>query len=163
MTGMSDMAYTVKISWKKGADEPFVDNKYKRAHTWLFDGGTVVPGSSSPHNVPLPFSSEAAVDPEEAFVASLSSCHMLWFLSIAAERQLVVESYEDNAVGVMGKNDEGRVAMTKVTLRPKVVFAVDARPTADEVNELHHGAHEKCFIANSVRTIVTTEPVWEEA
>lgn len=156
------MAYTVKIKWEKGADDAFADNKYSREHTWTFDGGTVVPGSSSPHVVPLPFSSEAAVDPEEAFVASLSSCHMLWFLSIAAERKLVVESYEDNAEGLMGKNAEGRVAMTKVTLRPKAKFSGDKPPTAPEIDALHHEAHDKCFIANSVRTIVTTEPVMEE-
>ncbi|MGB7209602.1 MAG: OsmC family protein [Pyrinomonadaceae bacterium] len=128
----------------------------------MFDGGTEVPASSSPHVVPLPYSTEAAVDPEEAFVASLSSCHMLWFLSLAAERELVVESYEDNAEGVMGKNDEGRIAMTKVTLRPKAKFSGDNVPTAADVEALHHEAHNKCFIANSVKTTVTTEPIMEE-
>lgn len=153
------MAYTVKVSWEKGSDEAFSDNKYSREHRWIFDGGTEVPASASPHVVPTPYSSEAAIDPEEAFVASLSSCHMLWFLSLAAERHLVVESYEDNAEGVMGKNDEGRVAMTKVTLRPKAKFVGDHIPTAAEIEAIHHEAHEKCFIANSVKTTVTTEPV----
>ncbi len=154
-----NMAYTVKVRWEKAAGETFSDNKYGREHRWIFDGGTVVPGSSSPHVVPLPYSSEAAVDPEEAFVASLSSCHMLWFLSIAAERSFVVESYEDNAEGVMGNNDEGRIAMTKVTLRPKAKFSGDIVPTAAEIDAMHHEAHEKCFIANSVKTIVVIEPV----
>jgi organic hydroperoxide reductase OsmC/OhrA len=156
------MAYSVKIEWNRNDGEAFTDNRYSRAHRWLFDGGVEVPGSSSPHVVPPPFSSEAAVDPEEAFVASLSSCHMLWFLSIAAERGMVVESYEDNAEGVMGKNPEGRVAMTKVTLRPRVRFGGDRVPSDDEVDALHHEAHGKCFIANSVKTLVTTEPVKEE-
>jgi organic hydroperoxide reductase OsmC/OhrA len=156
------MSYNVKIEWKRRDGEAFMDNKYSRAHRWIFDGGVEVPGSSSPHVIPLPFSSEAAVDPEEAFVASLSSCHMLWFLSIAAERKLVVESYEDDAEGVMGKNAEGRVAMTKVTLRPRIKFGSDRAPSDDEIDAIHHKAHDKCFIANSVKTVVTTEPVREE-
>ena len=155
------MAYVVRIIWEKGGDEAFTDNKYHRAHRWIFDGGVEVPGSSSPHVVPLPLSSENAVDPEEAFVAALSSCHMLWFLSIAAGRGLVVENYQDNAEGKMGKNEEGRVAMTKVTLRPDVRFGGERIPSNDEIDEIHHEAHEKCFIANSVRTTVTTEPVRE--
>jgi organic hydroperoxide reductase OsmC/OhrA len=153
------MAYTVKVKWERASDEAFADNKYSREHKWIFDGGTVVPGSSSPHVVPLPYSNEAAVNPEEAFVASLSSCHMLWFLSLAAERELVVESYEDNAEGVLGKNDEGRIAMTKVTLRPRAKFGGDNVPTAAEIDAMHHKAHDKCFIANSVKTIVVIEPV----
>lgn len=155
------MGHTVKVEWKKGGDEAFTDNKYSRVHRWIFDGGVEVPGSASPQVVPLPFSSEEAVDPEEAFVAALSSCHMLFFLSIAAERGIVVESYEDNAEGVMGKSAEGRVAMTKVALRPRIEFGGDTRPSDDEVDAIHHEAHEKCFIANSVKTIVTTEPVRE--
>ncbi len=153
------MAYSVKVVWEGLDPEAFSNNKYSRVHRWVFDGGVEVPGSASPHVVPLPYSSEAAVDPEEAFIASLSSCHMLWFLSIAAERKLVVESYEDNAEGVMGKNDEGRIAMTKVTLRPRVRFAAAASPSGDEIASIHREAHEKCFIANSVKTLVTTEPV----
>jgi organic hydroperoxide reductase OsmC/OhrA len=136
----------------------FTDNRYSRGHRWLFDGGVEVPASSSPHVVPLPLSVAAAVDPEEAFVASLSSCHMLWFLSIAAQRGLVVESYRDEAVGVMGKDAAGKLAMTRVTLRPEVRFSGDPRPAADEVAALHHEAHEKCFIANSVKTDVRCEP-----
>lgn len=156
------MAYSVRVVWENRDGASFADNKYSREHRWIFDGGTVVPGSSSPHVVPLPYSSEAAVDPEEAFVASLSSCHMLWFLSIAVENNFIVESYEDNAEGVMGKNDEGRIAMTKVTLRPRAKFSGDRVPTAPDIESVHHEAHDKCFIANSVKTIVVIEPVLEE-
>src|SRR5688572_26763269 len=105
--------YTATVIWQRG-DARFVDNRYSRAHEWRFDGGAIVPGSSSPHSVPVPLSDPRGVDPEEAFVASLSSCHMLWFLSIAAKRGFVVESYEDNAVGHLEKNESGRLAMTRV-------------------------------------------------
>lgn len=156
------MSYTVKVKWETGPNDVFAENKYSRGHKWIFDGGVEVPGSSSPHVVPLPYSVEAAVDPEEAFVASLSSCHMLWFLSIAAERKLTVESYEDNAEGVLGKDSDGKLAMTRVTLKPAVLFGGDNPPLPDEIKAIHHKAHEKCFIANSVKTVVTTEPVLEE-
>lgn len=156
------MSYTVKIKWSKNVGEVFSDNKYSREHQWVFDGGIEVQASASPHIVPLPFSSETAVDPEEAFVASLSSCHMLLFLSIAAERNFVVESYEDNAEGVLGKNGEGSLAMTKVTLRPRVNFSGTNVPAVAEIDAIHHEAHEKCFIANSVKTVVLTEAVYEE-
>ena len=146
------MTYTVRVLWKKNSDEAFVDNKYSRSHKWIFDGGVELPASSSPHAVPLPMSDESAVDPEEAFVASLSSCHMLWFLSLAVEKDLVVESYEDNAEGVLGKNEEGKLAMTRVTLKPKVTFGGNRIPSREQIDELHHSAHEKCFIANSVKT-----------
>src|SRR6266481_2687869 len=116
--------YTAIIRWERG-DQPFTDNRYSRAHRWLFDGGVEVPASSSPHVVPLPLSVAAAVDPEEAFVASLSSCHMLWFLSLAARRGLVVDGYHDEAVGVMSKDASGKPAITRVTLRPEVHFAGD--------------------------------------
>ena len=146
------MAYNVIVSWKKNLDEVFIDSQYSRAHTWIFDGGIELAASSSPHVVPLPMSNEFAVDPEEAFVASLSSCHMLWFLSIAAEKNYVVESYEDHAEGFLGKNTDGKLAMTKVTLKPKVIFNSKTVPLREEVDKLHHMAHEKCFIANSVKT-----------
>lgn len=141
----------------------FSDNSYSRGHRWHFDGGVEVPASSSPHAVPLPLSVAAAVDPEEAFVASLSSCHMLWFLSIAAKRGFVVESYRDEAVGVMGKDGAGKLAMTRVTLRPEVQFAGDRRPTRAEIEALHHEAHGQCFIARSVKTEVRCEPVGIDA
>jgi organic hydroperoxide reductase OsmC/OhrA len=146
------MSYIVKISWEKDLAEAFVDNKYSRAHTWTFDGGIELSASSSPHVVPLPMSVESAVDPEEAFVASLSSCHMLWFLSIAADKDYIVESYEDKAEGILGKDEEGKLAMTKVTLKPEVNFGGNAVPSREQIDELHHLAHEKCFIANSVKT-----------
>ena len=149
--------YTATIAWQRqGA--AFIDNKYSRAHQWRFDGGAVVPGSSSPHVVRVPLSEPTAVDPEEAFVASLASCHMLFFLSFAAAEGLVVDSYEDAAVGVIGKNADGRMAMTVVTLRPKAIFA-GRQPTTEALSTLHHRAHEECFIASSVKTDVRCEPV----
>ena len=124
-----------------------------------FDGGAQVPGSSSPHVVPVPGSDPAGVDPEEAFVASLSSCHMLWFLSIAAQRRYCVDRYFDAAVGEMARNADGKLAMTRVTLRPQVDFSGERRPTAPELDAMHHEAHDECFIANSVKTEVRCEPV----
>lgn len=149
--------YTATIAWQRNG-ATFTDNKYSRAHQWKFDGGAVVPGSSSPHVVRVPLSDASAVDPEEAFVASLSSCHLLWFLSIAAGRGFVVDSYEDQALGVLEKNQEGKYAMTVVTLRPRVVFA-GKQPTKQELDTLHHAAHEECFIASSVKSEVRCEPV----
>ena len=146
------MPYNVKISWKKNVEDAFVDSKYSRSHTWSFDGGIEMPASSSPHVVPVPMSAESAVDPEEAFVAAVSSCHMLWFLSIAAEKNFIVESYEDNATGVLKKNREGKLAMTRITLTPKANFNDTTVPRSEQVDELHRLAHEKCFIANSVKT-----------
>jgi organic hydroperoxide reductase OsmC/OhrA len=149
--------YYASVKWTRGEDEPYIDNKYSRGHIWEFDGGVSVPASSSPHVVPLPYSVEASVDPEEAFVASLSSCHMLFFLSIAAKRRYVVESYTDDAIGIMEKDQSGKMSMTKVTLRPKVVFAGDRNPSREELEKMHQLSHEQCFIANSVKTEVTTE------
>jgi organic hydroperoxide reductase OsmC/OhrA len=153
--------HTVAVSWQRGS-QPFTDNKYSRRHSWRFDGGVEVPGSSSPHAVPLPYSDANAVDPEEAFVASLSSCHMLWFLSIAAKRRFCVDSYVDEAVGTMAKNASGKVAMTRVTLRPKAAFSGDRLPDRAEIDAIHHEAHSECFIANSVLTEVICEPVYPE-
>lgn len=151
--------YTAVISWQRATDEPFTDNKYSRGHSWTFDGGLSVPASSAPQVVPVPHSIEANVDPEEAFVASLSSCHMLWFLYLAADQGYVVDSYYDDAEGIMGKNSERKLAMLTVTLRPKIAFG-NATPVSPEtLAELHHQAHEKCFIANSVKTEVAVEPI----
>lgn len=146
-----------KINWARACDENYIDNKYSRGHEWTFDGGATVQASSSPHVVPLPYSVEANVDPEEAFVASLSSCHMLFFLSIAAKRRYVVDSYVDDAVGIMEKDNEGKISMTKVTLRPNVQFSGDKKPTMEQLEKMHHQAHEQCFIANSVKTEIVTE------
>ena len=150
--------YVVSVRWGR-AGQPFVDNKYCRAHVWTFDGGIEVPASSSPSVVPFPYSESRAVDPEEAFVASLASCHMLWFLSIAAARKFCVDSYVDDARGVMGRNAAGKLAMTQVTLRPQVAFAGNREPTDEEIAAMHHEAHAECFIANSVTTDVRCEPI----
>ncbi len=149
--------HKTEIIWRRDG-AAFTDNRYSRGHRWLFDGGVEVPASSSPTVVPLPLSVAAAVDPEEAFVVSLSSCHMLWFLSIAAKRGFVVDSYRDEAVGVMAKDSSGKMAMSRVTLRPEAAFAGEKRPTADELAAMHHEAHEQCFIARSVKTDVRCEP-----
>lgn len=147
--------YHATVTWvRQGA--AFTDNKYSRVHAWAFDGGLTVPASASPHVVARPFTSDAAVDPEEAFIASLSSCHMLWFLSIAAGQGFVVDSYADHAVGVMARNPEGRLMMSEVTLRPVVVFS-GRQPSARELAAIHAGAHRECFIANSVKTVVRVE------
>ena len=152
---MTDCLATVR--WRRSG-AVFTDNRYSRAHEWRFDGGAVVTASSSPHVVRVPLSDPAAVDPEEAFVASLASCHMLWFLSLAAQAGFVVEEYEDAAVGVLAKNEEGKLAITVVTLRPKVIFAGTA-PTDAELARLHERAHEECFIARSVKTELRVEPI----
>jgi organic hydroperoxide reductase OsmC/OhrA len=157
---MSAHTYDVQIRWSRG-DAVFTDNRYSRAHTWHFDGGIEVPGSSSPHVVRVPYSSVAAVDPEEAFVAAISSCHMLWFLSIAAEAGFRVDRYGDDASGVMGKNSVGKTAVTRVTLHPHVSFSGTKVPSHTEIAELHHKAHEECFIANSVTTDIRCEPLYD--
>jgi organic hydroperoxide reductase OsmC/OhrA len=146
------------ILWRRGG-AAFTDNRYSRGHVWRFDGGVEVPASSSPHVVPPPMSVAAAVDPEEAFVAALSSCHMLWFLFLAAERGFVVESYRDEAVGTLARDAAGKLAMTRVTLRPTVLFAGGHPPGRDDFEAMHHEAHERCFIASSVKTDVRCEPV----
>jgi len=145
--------------WQRN-DGDFLGNRYSRRHLLRFDGGLEVPGSSSPHVVPLPMSDPSALDPEEAFVSSLSSCHMLWFLSIAAKNKFCVDRYFDIASGVMEKNADGKMAMTVVTLRPDVVFSGERQPDREALAQLHHDAHEACFIANSVKTEVRCEPVW---
>ena len=152
--------HSAEILWQRG-EQSFLDNRYSRAHLWRFDGGLEVPASSSPQVVPLPWSDASAVDPEEAFVASLSSCHMLWFLSLAAQQGFQVDRYQDQALGVMAKNAEGRLAMTEVLLRPRVCFGGERQPDAEQLHALHHRAHEACFIANSVKTEVRCEPVLE--
>ena len=150
--------HSASVHWQRNA-QPFIDNRYGRRHEWRFDGGASVSASSSPHVVPVPMSDASGVDPEEAFVASLSSCHMLWFLGLAAQAGWVVDDYRDDALGVMARNAEGRMAMTVVTLRPAVSFGGSKQPDAPELQRLHHAAHEACFIANSVKTEVRCEPV----
>ena len=150
------MQFEAKVEWKRNGQD-FLGQRYSRAHAWHFDGGATVPASSSPLSVPLPMSDAAAVDPEEALVAAASSCHMLFFLSIAAKRGHTVDSYSDNAIGVLGKNAQGKLAMTRITLRPQIVFAGTALPGADELEAIHHEAHDKCYIANSLTAEVIVE------
>ena len=151
--------YTAEVLWLRN-DGDFVGKRYSRNHLLRFDGGLEVPGSASPYVVPLPLSDASALDPEEAFVASLASCHMLWFLSIAAQHAYCVDRYFDAASGVMEKNAAGKIAMTVVTLRPDVTFSDERLPTRAELDQLHHEAHESCFIANSVKTDVRCEPIY---
>lgn len=154
--------YACTVAWERaGAD--FAARKYSRRHRWAFDGGAVVRGSSSPLSVPLPYSDAAAVDPEEALVAAVSSCHMLWFLDFAARRGLVVDSYTDAATGRMGKDARGRMSIVEVVLAPHVVFSGGRQPHEGEVDTLHHEAHEHCNIANSIRAEVRVEGRWEAA
>lgn len=153
-------SYTATITWQRDA-HAFVDHRYSRRHSWRFDGGAVVPASASPGIVPLPMSDAAGVDPEEAFVASLSSCHMLWFLDVAARAGWVVDHYRDEATGVLARDACGVLAMTRVTLHPQVRFAGDNSPSTETCLALHHQAHASCFIANSVKTEVLCEPVFE--
>ncbi len=151
--------HTVTVHWQRG-DAAFLDDRYSRAHGWSFDGGLEVPASSSPSVVPLPMSDAAAVDPEEAYVASLSSCHMLWFLAIARKRGFVVDDYRDMACAELGRDTTGKTAITRVTLRPDVRFVGTRQPDRSALDQLHHAAHESCFIANSVRTEIRCEPVF---
>ena len=154
--------YSAEILWTRG-NQDFLGNHYSRKHSLRFDGGLEVPGSSSPHVVPVPMSDASAVDPEEAFVASLSSCHMLWFLAIAGKRKFCVDRYFDAAVGVMEKNEAGKMFMSVVTLKPDVTFSGERRPTREQLDQLHHQAHTECFIANSVKSEVRCEPVYGDA
>ena len=152
--------HIAQVTWLRGPNKVFVDNQYSQGHQWQFDGGAVVAASSSPSFVPLPISVENNVDPEEAFVATLSSCHMLFFLSLAAKHRWTLDLYADNATRLMAEDDEGRLAMTQVTLYPGTHFSGKRLPTRGDTDHIHHQAHDLCFIANSVKTVVTVEPVF---
>lgn len=154
--------YTAQIQWRCDTDS-FLENRYSRAHSWTFDGGVTVAASSSPSVVPEPWSVSANVDPEEAFVASLSSCHMLWFLSLAQNSGYEVASYSDNASGIMSKNSQNRLAITQVTLYPEVIFSDSTSIEKETINSLHTAAHEKCFIANSVTSSISINPTYPES
>ncbi len=156
---MSD--YTTTVQWQREG-QPFLDRRYSRRHQIEFDGGHRMPGSSSPQVVRVPMSDASAVDPEEAFVASLSACHLLWFLDVACRAGWVVDDYRDEALGVMARNAEGQLAMTQVSLRPLVRFAGERQPDRAEQLRLHHEAHAECFIANSVKSALYIEPRWPE-
>ncbi len=148
--------YTAKIVWKSDSPETFTKNRYTRGHTWEFDGGIIIPASSSPQVVPR-FSVEAAVDPEEALVASVSSCHMLTFLYLAARAGFNIAAYTDNAVGEMATLEDGRQWLSKITLDPQIKWLGDTIPTADELAALHHDAHEMCYIANSIKSEIVVK------
>lgn len=147
--------YVATVEWNRG-EQSFTDNRYSRGHEWHFDGGQTVPASSSPHVVPLPYSVAANVDPEEAFVAALSSCHMLFFLSFAAMEGFCVDHYKDPALGTMAKDESGMTVMTEVRLRPEITFVGDV-PSEQQLKGLHDKAHHHCFLANSVKFPVTVE------
>jgi organic hydroperoxide reductase OsmC/OhrA len=153
--------YNATIVWTRG-DAAFTDNRYSRGHAWKFDG-LEVPGSSAPSSVRLPYSVAEAVDPEEALVAAVSSCHMLFFLSFAAKDGLVVDRYEDAARGVMTKNAAGKLYVSTITLNPAVTFSGAKHPTQADVDALHHHAHEECFIANSVKSEIVVVPTFSFA
>jgi organic hydroperoxide reductase OsmC/OhrA len=149
-------SHTATIAWKNDGGE-FMQGRFSRAHTWTFDGGLTVPASASPSVVRPPLSDPAAVDPEEALVAALSSCHMLTFLHLARLAGFEVRSYDDAAVGEMTKNERGVPFISAVTLHPRIVYGGDKRPSAEQLQRLHHDAHEQCFIAQSVKTVVTVD------
>ena len=145
------------IRWFASPGEDYAKGQYSRAHSWSFDGGAIVPASASPHIVPMPWADPDAVDPEEAFVASAASCHMLFFLDFARQAGLVVTGYEDEAEGEMHRGSDGKVRITRITLRPRIVFAGE-EPGEDVIDELHHKSHEACFIANSITSEIVVEP-----
>lgn len=153
--------HQARIRWARAADEKFVDSRYSRAHQWEFDGGVTVPASSAVSSVRLPYSKPENVDPEEALVAAISSCHMLSFLYVAAKEGFVVDAYDDLAIGTMARNEAGRLAVTTARLAPRVDFSGARSPTQADVDRLHHAAHEECFIANSVRTAIAVECEWK--
>ncbi len=148
--------YTATIRWSGSDGGDFAKGQYSRAHEWAFDGGAVVRASASPHIVPAPWSDSTGIDPEEAFIASLSSCHMLFFIDFARRAGFIVEEYVDQAEGVLEKRSDGKMAMTRATLHPRVRWGAGP-PDEPTIADLHHRAHEACFIANSVTTEVTVE------
>jgi len=148
--------YEARVKWQRNGAK-FTDLRYSRGHEWSFDGGVRLTASSSPASVPVPYSVAEAVDPEEALVAAASSCHMLTFLFLAARRGFVVESYADDAFGVMDKNPQGKLAITRITLRAKIEFSGDKTPSAAELEALHRSAHEECYIASSIKSEVVIE------
>ena len=149
--------HTATIRWSRTGPD-FAKGNYSREHTWSFDGGVTVPASPSPSVVPAPWSNPACVDPEEAFVASVASCHLLTLLWLASKEGFVADSYEDEAAGVMTKNERGVLWVSTITLRPRIVWSGEKMPSLADEARLHHAAHEQCFIANSVKTDIRVEP-----
>ena len=150
--------YRATVDWRCEGD--FASRRYSRVHQISFDGGLSVPGTAGPANVNPRYSMEGAMDPEQAFVASLSACHMLWFLDIAAQAGYVIESYRDEALGEMGHNEAGKEVVTRVVLRPLVAFGGTKVPDDEALRHLHHEAHESCYLANSVKTMIEVEGSW---
>jgi organic hydroperoxide reductase OsmC/OhrA len=148
--------HKANISWKRTGPD-FLKGKYSREHTWKFDGGVTVPASPAPAVVPAPYSNPAGVDPEEAFVASVSSCHMLTYLYVAGRQGFQIDSYDDDAVGLVTRNEKGAPWVSSITLHPRIAYSGDKRPTPAEEERLHHLAHEQCYIANSIKTEVTVK------
>lgn len=154
---MADL-HNATIVWQRG-DQTFLDKKYSRAHVWRFDDGCEVPASCPPSRlIPVPISRADAVDPEEALVASLSACHLLFFLAHAARAGFRIDAYEDQAFGELGKNERGKTFMARITLQPRVTFSGDKMPTPDELADLHHRVHDDCFIANSILSQIVIDP-----
>jgi organic hydroperoxide reductase OsmC/OhrA len=149
--------HNATIRWFSSPGEDFAKGQYSRAHSWSFDGGAIVAASAAPHIVPMPWADPAAVDPEEAFVASASACHMLFFLDYARRSGVIVTSYEDDAEGLMEKGADGKTRITRITLRPRIVYAGD-EPDQATLDQLHHRSHEACFIANSITSEIVIEP-----
>jgi organic hydroperoxide reductase OsmC/OhrA len=156
---MSMSEHHAVVRWSRG-DHAFVDNRYSRVHEWRFDGGATVRASASPSVVRAPMSDATAVDPEEAFVAALSSCHMLWFLGLAAPRGVVVDAYEDDAVGYLERMEDGRSWLARVVLRPRLAFPEGRAPDRAVLDALHEEAHHQCFLASAVKCALTVEPVY---
>ncbi len=146
--------YAATVRWQRNGAK-FTDNKYSRSHEWVFDEGVVVPASSAPSSVPLPMSRADAVDPEEALVAATSSCHMLFFLAFATKGGFVVDSYIDNAVGVMTRNEIGKLFISAITLNPTITWSGEKRPTEADISHIHKRSHDECYIAHSIRATVT--------
>ena len=149
--------HTAAIRWERSGDG-FLSGKFSREHVWTFDGGLTVPASPSPHIVPVPYSNPASVDPEEAFVAAIASCHMLTFLYVASREGFQVDSYQDEAIGTMAKNGSGVPWINRVKLSPRIEYSGSKLPASSDEGRLHHLAHEQCFIANSVRTEIIFSP-----
>jgi organic hydroperoxide reductase OsmC/OhrA len=149
--------YKAIIQWQRTSPD-FLRGKYSREHTWTFDGGFTVPASSSPHVLPPPWSNPAAVDPEEAFVAAISSCHMMTYLYVASRQGFQIDRYDDEAVGLTTKNEKGVPWVSSVALNPKIVYSGDKVPSSAEAEQLHHLAHEQCYIAQSVKTEIVVHP-----
>ncbi|HLK70363.1 MAG TPA: OsmC family protein [Steroidobacteraceae bacterium] len=155
--------HVAEIRWQRAPEEAFTDLRYSRAHQWQFDGGMRIAASSAVSSVPLPYSKPENVDPEEALVAAVSSCHMLMFLWLAARQGLIVDSYEDHAVGTLARNAQNRLAITQVQLAPRIAFSGARSPTEAQVEQLHHAAHEECYIANSVTASISVRGQWHHS